>query len=204
MSQIVSPSFSSGAWGAWSVATKSIVPSQKRLPQRLLVAFLPDRRVHPHQVPPGGEALGVEIEILRQRLDGDVAAATLPEADERDRGRAAFVHDVDARAGPVGERRGPVQRLDRHHIGARGQMRQRIGAPGRLHLVLPPEQDRRVLRMDRTAQAQPGEDLEALQHRAVRGAGLSPVVLPRNSFVPIMPASAIGRSWSRLCSPSRP
>jgi hypothetical protein len=36
------------------------------------------------------------------------------------------------------------------------------------------------------------------------GHGLSPVVLPRNSFVPIIPASAIGRSWSRLCSPRRP
>ena len=92
------------------------------------------------------------------------------------------MHDVDARAGPVGQRGGAVQRLDGDHVGARGQMRQRVVAPGRLHLVLPPEQDRRVLRMDRAAQADLGQDLEPLQHRAVRGARVVAGRVPQKQF----------------------
>ncbi len=108
---------------------------------------------------------------MRQRLDGHVDAALLEEADEGQAAGAALVDDVDARAGPLGERAGPVQRLDRHHVGARGEMGQRIVAAGLLQALLAPEEDRRVLGVNGASQAELGEDLEAFEHRAVIGAG---------------------------------
>jgi len=76
------------------------------------------------------------------------------------------VRDVQSRAGPLGEhhRTRTLPRWRRLR-GPRGEVRERIGAPGGLELRLAARHDRGVLRVHRAAQPEPCEDLEALEHR---------------------------------------
>ena len=78
---------------------------------------------------------------------------------------------MDARAGPLGEDAAFRQRLERADVGAGGEMEMRRLHARRLKPVFPPEQNRRVLGMDGAALAEPGENLEPLEHGAVRRTG---------------------------------
>src|SRR5579862_3894310 len=130
---------------------------------------LADRRIDPHHVAEPLHVLGVEQQILRAGLDRDVDAARLGLAHDVERVLRTFVRDMQARAGPFGEIDRPADRLDLADRRPRGEMGQRVGASGLLHLRLPARHDRRVLGMDDDALADPRDDLEGLEHGAVAG-----------------------------------
>jgi hypothetical protein len=96
-------SFSTGACGAWSVATQSRVPSARPLDERVDVGLLAQRGVDlaGRVVPEHG--LRGEREVVRRHLGGDVEALGLRGAHEGDAPRGAGVGEVVARAGELRE-----------------------------------------------------------------------------------------------------
>ena len=65
-------SFSCAAWGAWSVAMQSTVPSSRGLEDGQAIAFRPKRRVHLEVRIVAAESFVGQSEVVRRRLAGNV------------------------------------------------------------------------------------------------------------------------------------
>ena len=117
-----------------------------------------------------GAVVGREKQIMRAGLHREIDAALLCKADVRQRMPGAFVGDVDLASGPFGEDPRTAHGLDGCDIAVVLQMRRCIGAAGLDQPLAAPGQDRRALGVNGATDAEPGQDFERIEDRAVRRA----------------------------------
>ena len=143
----------------------------QRVPQRLVVTRLADRRVDPHHTSEFAHVLGVEQHVLRAGFGGDIHTTCLGLTQQKERVGGAVVGNVHPRAGPFGQGQHPADGFDLGHCWPRVEVGQWVDAAGGLQLPLPARHDGRIFRMDHGAYAQRRQDLKAFEQSAVGGRG---------------------------------
>ena len=107
--------------GEWSLTTRSMSPLAQPRPERVAVGGVADRRAALELGGAVGDRAGLEVQVVRAGLHGDVDAGRPGRAQGGDRAGRAEVHDVGAAAGGAG---GVDDEGDRPLLGDLGPARQ--------------------------------------------------------------------------------
>ena len=205
-----STSLSVSAWGAWSVAIASRVPSASASRQASTSPLRPERRRHLRVRVVGAERLVREEQMVRRHLAGDGNAARLRVPEEPHGGRRRHVGDVDRGPGEVGE--GDVAR-DHDLLGRRRDPPQPEVASTRSPRASRRPRERGVLgvRDDRAAERLGVLERPAQQRRVhhrppvvgVRDAARLGELAELRQLAPGEPAASPRRSGTRARRPGR-